>query len=146
FTTGSAGELIVSTVGLLFHLALVLICLAKGRLLHGTVGFLFSPLAIYGAIRLGKPGSAWARRFYGERNPEKQRRAEERFRPDRRTEREKERFRDAVGGTTTEEYEAKLAERAVAAEAASDMRARAERVTANEARSAGAEPVDRKPA
>lgn len=133
FTTGNAGEVIASTIGLLLHLTIVLICLAKGRLFHGTVGFLFSPLALYGAIRLGKPGSAWGRRFYGERNPKKQRRAEQRFRPDRRTERIKERFRDAIGGTTTEAYEAKLAERAVAAEAATDFRARAERLTAAEA-------------
>jgi len=125
FTTGNAAEVIVSTVLLLSHLGIVLICLAKQRLIHGVVGFFISPLAIYGAIRLGKPGSAWARRFYGERNPRKQARAERRFRPDRRTERLKERFRDAVGGTTTEIYEAKLAQRA---EASAKVRERAERI------------------
>lgn len=109
-----------------------MIALSKGRLFHGTVGFLISPLALYGAIRLGKQVSAWARRFYGERNPEKQRRAEQRFRPDRRTERIKEGFRDAVGGRTSEAYGAKLAERAVAAEAAANFLARADEVAAAE--------------
>jgi hypothetical protein len=57
---------------------------------------------------LAKPRSIWARRFYGERRPAKQARAEHRFRPDRRTERYKERLRDAIGGVTEEEYQAGL--------------------------------------
>ena len=53
----------------------------------------------------------------------------ERFRPDRRTERFKQRFRDVVGGATEEEYEAKLAaDKAARDEAAEKMRERAERV------------------
>ena len=65
-------------------------------------------LAIYGAVRLAKPESFWARRFYGTRRPDKQAKAERRFRSDRRTERLKKSVRDAVGGTPTEEYEAKV--------------------------------------
>jgi hypothetical protein len=67
------------------------------------------------------------------RNPRKQARAEERFRPDRRTERLKEGFRDAVGGTTEEAFEAKLAERAAREEAAAEIRRRADEVAAGEA-------------
>ena len=52
--------------------------------------------------------SPWARRFYGERRPHKQAKAERRFRPDRHTERVKERFRDMVGGVTEQEYQARL--------------------------------------
>ena len=63
------------------------ICFLKGRLAHGILGFFVPPLAIYGAFRLGKPDSWWAKRLYGERNPKKQARSEARFDPSRRTER-----------------------------------------------------------
>ena len=66
---------------------------------------MLSPLAVYGASRIGKPDSPWARRLYGERRPKKQAKAEHRFRPDRRTEQLKERFRDTVGGVTEAEYQ-----------------------------------------
>ncbi len=123
--TASAADVIASVVGALIVLAVVAISFAKIRIWHGSVGLFFVPLAIYGASRLGKPGSPWARRFYGERNPEKQRRAEERFRQDRRTEHLKERFRDAIGGVTEEEYEARIAERDAPAETVAEVRARA---------------------
>ncbi len=57
-----------------------------------SIGFFVFPIAIYGACRIGKPDSAWARRRYGERRPKKQAKAEARFPPDRRTERFKERL------------------------------------------------------
>jgi hypothetical protein len=102
------GAVIGSVITVVVVLATVLICFAKERLWHGAFGFFFVPLAIYGACRLGKPGSPWARRYYGERNPDKQARAEQRFRPDRRTNRVKEWLRDAIGGSTEEEYLAKI--------------------------------------
>jgi hypothetical protein len=105
------GDLIVSVVGAVLVFVCVAICLLKGRLMHAVFGFFIFPLAIWGACRLGKPRSGWARRFYGERNPAKQAKAEARFRPDRRTERLKERFRDAVGGTPEDEYQRKIAAR-----------------------------------
>ena len=110
-TTDSVGAVIGSILLLAFHLAVVLICVAKQRLVHATVGFLVSPLALYGACRVGKPRSPWARRFYGERRPGKQAKSERRFAPDRRTERFKEWLRDAVGGATEEEYLAKTRRR-----------------------------------
>jgi hypothetical protein len=128
FTTSSVGEVISSFAGAALVFAMVAICFAKGRILHGYIGFFILPVAIYGACRLGKPDSPWARRFYGERRPEKEERAKVRFRPDRRTERFKQRFRDVVGGSTEEEYEAKLAQRAATREAAEKMRERAQRV------------------
>ena len=91
-------------------LALSIVCFLKQRVFHGAIGLLVVPIAIYGAVRIGKPRSAWARRFYGERRPHKQAKAEQRFRPDRRTERLKERVRDAIGGVTGEEYEARLSQ------------------------------------
>ena len=99
----------VLTVGL--SVVCVVICFLKQRLWHGVIGFFVFPLALYGACRIGKPGSWWARRFYGERNAAKQAKAEQRFAPDRRTERLKERLRDAIGGATEEEYAAKVERR-----------------------------------
>lgn len=126
FTTSSPGEVISSFAGAALVFALVAICFAKQRIMHGYIGFFILPIAIYGAARLGKPHSPWARRFYGKRRPDKQTASEQRFHPGRRTERFKQRFRDIIGGETEEEYEAKLArDRAQRAEAAEKVRARA---------------------
>ncbi len=111
--TGSvAADVLVSVVAAAILLLPVAVCFGKQRLLHGTVGIFLAPVAVYGALRIGKPRSPWARRFYGDRNPPKQAKAEARFRASRRTERFKERFRDLVGGETQAAYEAKLARRA----------------------------------
>lgn len=129
-TTESTAGLIGTILGAAFEFSIVAICFAKGRIMHGWVGFFFFPVAIYGASRIGKPDSLWGRRFYGDRRPDKQTKAEGRFRPDRRTERFKQRFRDIVGGATEQEYEAKLADHDAASreEAAEKMRERAQRV------------------
>ena len=105
FDASSPSEVIGSVLGALFVFAMVAICFAKQRLWHGTVGFFVLPLAVYGAVRLGKPGSAWARRRYADRDPVKQAHAELRFSPDRRTERVKNAFRDIVGGKPSEGVE-----------------------------------------
>lgn len=127
-TTGSAAGLAGSLIGAAFVFAMVAICFAKGRILHGWVGFFVLPVAIYGAARIGKPDSPWARRFYAE-HPAKQAKARERFHAGRRTERFKQRFRDVVGGATEQEYQAKLAQDAASREeAAEKMRARADKV------------------
>jgi hypothetical protein len=62
FDTGSATAIIGSLLTALFLFSLVAICFAKQRVMHGTIGFFVFPIAIYGASRIGKPGSAWARR------------------------------------------------------------------------------------
>jgi hypothetical protein len=82
--------------------------------------------AAYGAARIGKPQSPWAHWRLTHRRLGKQAKAQERFRPDRRTERLKEAFRDAVGGTPAAVYEAKLAERARRGAAPSLSKATAE--------------------
>lgn len=105
------GVLIASIVLAVLFFGVIAICLLKGRIWHGLFGFFINPLAIYGACRIGKPDSAWARRFYGERKPAKQAKATERFPADRRTERFKESLRTALGGSTEEEYEEKVARR-----------------------------------
>ena len=130
FETNSLDETLGSIFAAAFAFSLVAICFVKQRILHGTIGFFIFPIAIYGALRIAKPGSPWARRRYGERRPHKQAKAEARFAPDRRTERFKNAFRDIVGGKPSEGVAA-VTQEAVAAtrEAAEEMRHQAERVT-----------------
>jgi hypothetical protein len=130
FDTSSVEQTIASILGAVLLFALVAICFLKQRVLHGTIGFFVFPIAIYGATRLGKPGSPWARRRYGERRAEKQAKAEERFKPDRHTERFKNAFRDIVGGKPSEGLTAASEEAlATTREAIGEARQRAERVT-----------------
>lgn len=107
---GSDWELfLVSLVVLLITITTISICLLKRRLGHALAGLFFAPMAYYGAARLAKPDSVWAKRFYGERNPRKQERAEKRFRH-RRVDRMYDAFRTALGGRTTEAIEARQRE------------------------------------
>jgi len=129
FDTGSVSAVIGSILSAAFIFGLVAICFAKGRVLHGTVGFFVFPIAIYGACRLAKPKSTWARRRYGTRKPAKQERSEARFPPDRRTERFKNAFRDMVGGKPSEGVAAAREEAyAATREATEEVKQRAERV------------------
>jgi hypothetical protein len=127
--TESEGWLALIVSGLLL-VVVVAICFLKGRRLHGIIGFFVFPIALYGACRIGKPDSAWARRRYGERRPKKQAKSEGRFPPDRRTERYKNAFRDIVGGKPSEGVAA-VRNEAIAAtrEASEEVRHRAEQVT-----------------
>lgn len=127
--SGSPEAVVASILSALTVFSLVAICFAKQRIMHGWIGFFIFPIALYGACRLGKPTSPWARRFYGERNPDKQRRAESRFHPDRRTDRFKNAFRDIVGGKPSEGVAAARHEAAAATlEASRELRRRAEQV------------------
>lgn len=94
----SPGVLVASLLVSTAVIWCVFVCIMKDRVLHAVLGFIFWPIAAYGASRLGKPRSRWAKKRYGDRNPVKQARAEQRFRPGRRTDRFKEKFRDLVGG------------------------------------------------
>jgi hypothetical protein len=106
--TDSAATVIASVVAIVLALSWVIIAMLKGRVLHAAIGFFLFPFALYASCRIGKPRSWWAKRFYGERNPEKQAKAEARFAADRRTERFKESVRDAIGGTPEDVYLAKI--------------------------------------
>jgi hypothetical protein len=130
FDTSSFQQTIGSIAAAAFVFGLVAICFAKQRIMHGTVGFFVFPIAVYGAARIGKPGSPWGRRRYGERRPKKQAKAEERFPPDRRTERFKNAFRDIVGGKPSEGVAAVQQEALSATrEAADEVRHRAEKIS-----------------
>jgi hypothetical protein len=130
FHTGTeSGGVLATVLSGLVLFGVVAICFMKNRWLHGTIGFFIFPIAIYGAARIGKPSSPWARRRYGTRRAKKQTKAENRFRLDRRTERFKNAFRDIVGGKPSEGMSA-ATEVAVEATrgAAKEMRHRAERI------------------
>ena len=100
------GLFLLSLAGALIAIGTAAICFLKRRIGHGVAGLFFYPLSFYGAVRLAKPGSPWAKRYYGERNPRKQARAEKRFRHNR-VERMYDAFRGAIGGSPTEPVEAK---------------------------------------
>jgi hypothetical protein len=137
FNTGSVSGAIASIAAAVVLFGLVAICFAKQRILHGTIGFFVFPIAIYGAARIGKPNSPWARRWYGKRRPEKRLKAERRFPPDRRTERFKNAFRDIVGGKPSAGVAAAREETIAATrEATAEVRHRAEQVAQAAERSA----------
>ena len=54
----------VATAALCVNLMLVLVAILKGRTVYGILGLLVPLLALTMAIRLARPRSAWARRFY----------------------------------------------------------------------------------
>ena len=82
---------------------LSLITFLKGRLLLGIVSVFLPPVGLICALRLAKPQSVWARRFYS-RHPHKLKRAHHRFdERDRRLKELKDRFYDVIGGTPSDE-------------------------------------------
>ena len=73
-----------------------LVTLAKGKLTLGLLSVFVPPIGLFGALRLAKPHSLWARRFYDET---KHTRAQERFEsPDSWLARWHERVDDIIGG------------------------------------------------
>jgi hypothetical protein len=69
FATGRIGTAAwwSSVAGLAVNLLLCLICLLKGKVVTGVTGIFVIVVAVVGAIRLAKPGSWWAQRFYASR-------------------------------------------------------------------------------
>ncbi len=79
----AAGEVgIAATVTV--NLAFALVAVLKGRTVLGVVGIFVPLVAVVGALRLARPTSPWARRWYGPGSG-RARRAAERFPPGRRT-------------------------------------------------------------
>ena len=81
----SPAVLATTVIAAAWHFGWVLIAAAKHRLVHAVFGIFLPGLAVYAGLRLAKPRSVWAKRFYGERRPAKQARAEQRFRAGRLT-------------------------------------------------------------
>jgi hypothetical protein len=80
------------------HLVLICIVLLKGKLWTGLFGLFMPLIALIGAVRLAKPHSPWARRFYGAES-RRRRRAEVRYRKhDARWTGRETRALDLIGG------------------------------------------------
>ncbi|MCL6737389.1 hypothetical protein [Streptomyces neyagawaensis] len=85
------------TIGTNFLIALV--ALSKGKARTAIFGVVIPIIAVVGAVRLARPTSAWARRFY-RRRPRARARALLRFyRHDRRWSGPSRRLQDWIGGT-----------------------------------------------
>jgi hypothetical protein len=95
---GDTAGIIASVGGSLLVLLASAACFAKGRFVFGFATLILPPLGLWGALRLGKPESAWARWRYGDRDPERLARAEQRFRPDRPAALWADRARELIGG------------------------------------------------
>jgi hypothetical protein len=85
--------LIAALVAIVVLLAYTVICLLKGKIPTGLIGLVVPIISLVGAIRLAKPDSYWARRFY---KAAKQAKAGARFGP--RYEARRERVRDLMSG------------------------------------------------
>ncbi len=64
FTPEDGGDVVSLIVGIILHLLFVFITFRKGKIRTTVVGFFLPVVAITGAIRLARPGSRWAKRFY----------------------------------------------------------------------------------
>ncbi|WP_030679595.1 membrane protein [Streptomyces sp. NRRL B-1347] len=78
--------------------AFALIALLKGKLRTALIGMVVPFVALVGAIRLARPGSAWARRFYRNRPRVRARAGLRAFRHDRRWTAKRRWLQDAIGG------------------------------------------------
>lgn len=93
-----AGWAIAATVAV--NLPIVITAALKGKTYFALFGIFVPALALIGAIRIAKPGSAWARRFYQSQGKKMERaeRRQERFTS--RWRERKERAWDIIGGKT----------------------------------------------
>jgi hypothetical protein len=80
-------------IAIAVQLALAGACIVKGKLATGMIGAVLPLVGIVGAVRLAKPSSLWARRWYSERKLD---RAQRRFGP--AYQRRQDRIRDLLGG------------------------------------------------
>ncbi|MET7284914.1 hypothetical protein [Streptomyces sp. NPDC005573] len=75
-----------------------LVALSKGKVRVALLGTVVPLLALAGAVRLARPGSLWARRFYGRRPRARARAALRAYRHDRRWARPRRAVQDWIGG------------------------------------------------
>jgi hypothetical protein len=85
------------TIGTNFFIALV--ALSKGKARTAIFGVIIPIVAVVGAVRLARPTSAWARRFYRRRPRARARALLRSYRHDRRWSGPSRRLQDWIGGT-----------------------------------------------
>ncbi|MEZ0052603.1 hypothetical protein ABIA30_003625 [Mycobacterium sp. MAA66] len=95
----STAARVVATTWLGIHLAFVVITALKGKYPTALIGLFFGPVTWFGAIRLARPTSPWARKRY---SPEKLERARQRAAAiDDRWGPVRQRWDSFIGGTPT---------------------------------------------
>ncbi|MFH9614464.1 hypothetical protein ACH4MM_12175 [Streptomyces pratensis] len=82
----------------LFNFGLVLIALFKGKARMAVIGTLIPFIALIGALRLARPASLWARRFYRRRHRARARAVLRAYHHDVRWAGPRRRFQDIIGG------------------------------------------------
>lgn len=87
---------VLLTVGANFLFALL--ALGKGKARTAVFGVIVPFVALVGAVRLARPGSPWAKRFYRRRPHARARSWRRAFRHDRRWSKVSRRFQDWIGG------------------------------------------------
>ncbi|NGO43111.1 hypothetical protein G6048_13360 [Streptomyces sp. YC419] len=86
----------ISTVAGNFLIALL--ALAKGKARLAIFGVIVPLIALIGAVRLARPGSAWAKRFYRNRPRARARSSLRAYRHDRRWSGPRRKLEDWIGG------------------------------------------------
>jgi hypothetical protein len=92
-STLDSGGWVAASVIIMVHIGYTVICLLKGKIATGLIGLPVPTLSLVGSIRLAKPTSYWAKRYYSEA---KMTRSVARF--DEEHEARIERLRDFVSG------------------------------------------------
>ncbi|WP_406449343.1 hypothetical protein OG782_09755 [Streptomyces sp. NBC_00876] len=83
---------------LVVNFCFVLISLFKGKARMAVVGTLVPFVALFGAVRLARPTSMWAKRFYRNRHRARSRSVLRAYHHDRRWAGPRRRFQDLIGG------------------------------------------------
>ncbi|MFE6128535.1 hypothetical protein ACFQ6Q_09725 [Streptomyces sp. NPDC056437] len=83
---------------LVINFLLVLITLFKGKARMAVLSVLVPFVAVFGAIRLARPNSPWARRFYRKRPKARAKATLRSYRHDRRWDRPRRKMQDLIGG------------------------------------------------
>ncbi|MEV6649855.1 hypothetical protein [Streptomyces sp. NPDC051219] len=92
---------VIMNVALNFFFALL--ALGKGKPRTALLGTVIPFVAIIGAVRLARPGSPWAKRFYRNRPRARARAGLRAFHHDRRWAGPRRKFQDLIGGTPDDE-------------------------------------------
>ncbi|MGP3950987.1 hypothetical protein [Streptomyces sp. 7N604] len=87
---------LIGNIALNFLIALV--ALVKGKLRLAVIGAFVPFVALFGAVRLARPGSPWAKRFYRKRPRARARAHVRAYRHDQRWSKLRRRFQDLVAG------------------------------------------------
>ena len=97
--SGGVGGAVSVSIALFFDFALAAITLLKGKVWTGLFGLFLPILLLIGAIRIGRPASPWARKFYPGR-PKKAAKSKRReIRTRRRFVKFKDRTQDLLAGS-----------------------------------------------